>query len=49
MTYLSLKFNLDIFCKFQRKICYEDNVNHNLSKWFCGINIIHVVSWSQSV
>ena len=29
-------------------IVSSKNVNHNLSRWFCGINIMPAVFWSQS-
>ena len=43
-----------MFCKFLKKkywnfiITSSENVNHNLSKWFPGINIMPMVFWIQS-
>ena len=34
------------YCNFI--ITSSENVNHNLSKWFRGINITSVVFWIQS-
>ena len=42
-----------MLCKFLKKyrnsiITSSENVNHNLSKWFRGINIMPLVFWIQS-
>ena len=52
-TYQSLVLNVDFFLIFEKKnrifmITSSENVYHNLSKWFFGINIMPMVFWSQS-
>ena len=47
-TYLSLELNVAFLVIFGEKILkfynqFFRNFNHNLSKWFCGINIMPMV------